>query len=137
VGEIPLYFYIPMFPWKDFLMGWIRKIQKHKEESDGSGNFKKTRRKEWRKEKEEIFYIHGGSHTRVCSPSIENTRRLPPLCDPPSGEPTGMGTSPTTKHKAIYTKMLYVYVKMFQSPIDMSVFLNLTFFLFSDYFMFP
>jgi hypothetical protein len=32
---------------------------------------KKTRRKEWRKEKEEIFYIHGGSHTRVCSPSID------------------------------------------------------------------
>jgi hypothetical protein len=92
----------PMFPWKDFLMGWIRKIQKHKKERDRSGNFRKTRRKEWRKEKEEIFYIHGGSHTRVCSPSIENTLRLPPSCNPPSGEPTGMGTSPTTKHKAIY-----------------------------------
>jgi hypothetical protein len=55
VGEIPLYFYVPAFPRKDFLMGWIRKIQKHKEERDRSGKFKKTRRKEWRKEKEEIF----------------------------------------------------------------------------------
>jgi hypothetical protein len=123
VGEIPLYFYIPMFPLKDFLMGWIRKIQKHKEERrNRSGNFKKTRTKERRKEKRRDFYIHGGSHTHVCSPSIENTLRLPPWCDPPSGEPTGMGTSPTTQHKAIYTKMLYVYVKMFQSPIDVFVF---------------
>jgi hypothetical protein len=69
VGEFPLYFYIPMFPWKDFLMGWIRKIQKYK---GGKGQIrkfqkKKTRRKEWRKEKEEFFYIHGGSHTRVFS----------------------------------------------------------------------
>jgi hypothetical protein len=39
-------------------MGWIRKIQKHKEERDGTGikKKKKTRRKEWRKEKEEIFF---------------------------------------------------------------------------------
>jgi hypothetical protein len=43
-----------MFPWKDFLMGWIRKLQKHKER-DRSGKKFKTRRKEWRKEKEEIF----------------------------------------------------------------------------------
>jgi hypothetical protein len=34
--------------------GEIRKIPK-----------KKTRRKEWRKEKEENFYIRGGSHTGV------------------------------------------------------------------------
>jgi len=43
----------------------IKKIQKHKEERDRLGKFKKTRRKEWRKEKEEIFYVHGGSHTCV------------------------------------------------------------------------
>jgi hypothetical protein len=30
------------------------------------------------------------------SPSVRNTLRLVLLCDPPSGEPTGMGTSPTT-----------------------------------------
>jgi hypothetical protein len=43
VGEIPLYFYVPIFPWKDFLMGHknsktqggkgqIRKIQINKKE---------------------------------------------------------------------------------------------------------
>ncbi len=56
VGESLLYFYIPMFPWKDVLMGRIRKIQKHEEKGDRSWKFKKTRRKEWRKEKEEIFF---------------------------------------------------------------------------------
>ncbi len=65
MGEIPLYFYVPMFPWKDFLMGWIKKIQKHKEERDKLGKFKKTRRKEWREKRD--FYIRGGSHTRVFS----------------------------------------------------------------------
>ncbi len=83
---------------------------------------KKPRRKELEERKRRDFYIHGGSHSHVCSQPIENTLRLPPLCDRPSGEPTGMGTSPTTKHKAIYTKMIHVYVKMFQSPIDVSVF---------------
>jgi hypothetical protein len=83
-----------MFPWKDFLLGWIRKIQKHKEERDRSGKFKKTRRKEWRKEKEEIFmYVE----VLMCFPSVGNTLGVPPSCDPPSGEPTHMGTSPTTK----------------------------------------
>jgi hypothetical protein len=65
---LPLYFYIPMFPWKDFLMGWIRKIQKHKEErtdqknsktQGGKGQIRKFQKnqegKNWRKEKEEIF----------------------------------------------------------------------------------
>jgi hypothetical protein len=32
VGEILLYLYVPMFPWKDFLMGQIRKIQIHNKE---------------------------------------------------------------------------------------------------------
>jgi len=51
-GDPPIFlgFYVPM---ERFLMGWIRKLQKHKE-SDRSGNFLKTRGKEWRKEKEEI-----------------------------------------------------------------------------------
>jgi hypothetical protein len=44
-GEIALYFYVPMFLWNNFLMGRIRKIQKHKEEGDKSGKSKKTRRK--------------------------------------------------------------------------------------------
>ncbi len=58
--------YVPMLPWKDFLMGQIRKIQK-REERGRSGEFKKTRRKEWRKEKEEIFYVCEGSHICVFS----------------------------------------------------------------------
>jgi hypothetical protein len=36
-------------------MGWIRKIQKHNEKRDRPGKFEKTRRKEWRKEKQEIY----------------------------------------------------------------------------------
>jgi hypothetical protein len=66
-----------MFPWKDFLMGWITKIEKHKEEMDKSEKFKKTRRKEWRKEKEEIVkYVE--IPILVCSPLVRNALRLPP-----------------------------------------------------------
>jgi hypothetical protein len=36
--------YISMFPWKDFLMGRMEKIQKHKEERDRSGNFFKNKK---------------------------------------------------------------------------------------------
>jgi hypothetical protein len=82
VREILLYFYVPMFPWKDFLMGRIRKIQKHKEERHRSGKFKKTRRKEWRKEKEDIFrYME--VPTLMCSRSVGNTLGLPPSYDLP------------------------------------------------------
>jgi hypothetical protein len=86
-----------MFPRKEFLMGSIRKLQKHKE-SDRSGNFLKTRRKEWRKEKEEIFFekTYVEVPILVCFPSVRNTFKLSPLCDPPSGKPTHMGTSLTT-----------------------------------------
>jgi hypothetical protein len=66
-----------MFPWKDFLMGWITKIEKQKEEMDKSEKFKKTRRKEWRKEKEEIVkYVE--IPILVCSPLVRNALRLPP-----------------------------------------------------------
>jgi hypothetical protein len=82
VGEIPLYFYVPVFPWKDFSMGWIRKIKKNKNE-----------RMEERKGRD--FY-NLEVPILVCSPSIGNALWLPPSCDPPSGEPTHMGTSPTT-----------------------------------------
>ncbi len=34
-----------MFPWKDFLMGWTRKIQKH-EARDRSGKKKKKKKKQ-------------------------------------------------------------------------------------------
>ncbi len=62
-GEFPLCSHVPMERFFDGTdqenlktqgeKGQIRKIQKQ------------TRRKEWRKEKEENFYIHGGSHTGV------------------------------------------------------------------------
>jgi hypothetical protein len=52
-------------------MGWIRKIQKH-EGRDRSGKSKKTRRKEWRKEKEEIF-MYMEVPILVCFSSVRNT----------------------------------------------------------------
>jgi hypothetical protein len=64
--------YIFMFPWKDFLTGQIRKIQKHKEERDRSGKFNKTRRKEWRKEREEIF-AYLDVPILMCSPLVGDT----------------------------------------------------------------
>jgi len=45
--------------------------------------------------KRKYFYIRGGSHTHVFCMGREH-QGLPPLCNPPSGEPTDMGTSPTT-----------------------------------------
>jgi hypothetical protein len=59
-GEISLYFYVPMVvvPWKDFWTGGIKKIPRHKEERDRSGRLEKTRRKEWKKEKEEMCSLH-------------------------------------------------------------------------------
>jgi hypothetical protein len=38
VVEIPLYLYVPMFPWKDFLIGWITKISKTQ---GGNGQIRK------------------------------------------------------------------------------------------------
>jgi hypothetical protein len=84
-------------------MGRIKKIQKHKKERDKLGRFKKTRRKEWRKKRRD-FYVRGGSHTHVFSPSVENALEIPPLCDPPSRKPTCMGTSP---YNIIFTIHMY------------------------------
>jgi hypothetical protein len=56
--------YISPFPWKDFLMGRIRKIEKHKEEWGRSGKFKMERMEE---RKRRDFYIRGGSHIWVFS----------------------------------------------------------------------
>ncbi len=106
--EIPLYFYVPIFPWKRFfdgtdqensktlLMGQIRKIQKHKEERDRSGKFEKTRRKERRKEKEEIV-AYMEVPILMCSPSVE---KHPHATLPPSGECTHVGTSTITTFNA-------------------------------------
>jgi hypothetical protein len=90
-GAILLYFYVPMFPWKDFLMGQIRKILKHQ---GGKGQIskiqKKTRRKEWREKKRRdfifyffyFFYVGGGSHTHVFSISQESPQATTALMRP-------------------------------------------------------
>jgi len=57
-------------------MGQMRKIQKHKEERVISGKFKKTRRKEWRKEKE-IFFTYV-EVPLLCSPLVGDALRLLP-----------------------------------------------------------
>jgi len=54
--------------------GQVRKIQKRK------------RKKEWRKEKEEIFTYAEGP-IQVGSPLVGNALGLPCSCNPPSGEP--------------------------------------------------
>jgi hypothetical protein len=76
-----------MIPWKDVLMWWIRKVQKHKKE-----------RMEERKRRD--FYT-----LLMCSSLFRNGLRLQPLCNPPSGEPTCMGTSPTKNNN--YSNGLY------------------------------
>jgi hypothetical protein len=71
LGEILQYFYVP-----------IERI------FDGTDqeNSKKTRRKEWRKEKEENF-TNVEVRILLCSPLVGNALRLLPYCNPPSGEP--------------------------------------------------
>ncbi len=90
--EIPLYFYFPMeriFDGTDQensktqgREAQIRKIQKNNME-----------RMEERKRRD--FYIRGGSPTHVFCISRQH-QGLRPSCNPPSGEPTHMRTSPTT-----------------------------------------
>jgi hypothetical protein len=63
-----------MFPWKDFLMARIRKIQKNKKQ-----------RMEQRKRRD--FYMRGGSHTRVFSISQERPYATLPQENPLVREP--------------------------------------------------
>jgi len=97
-GAILLYFYVPMFPWKDFLMGQIRKIQKHKEERDRSAKILKQEGKNGGKKRRD-FDAGTFPYSCVLHQSGKPERKalgLPPSCNPPSGEPIRMGTSPTT-----------------------------------------
>jgi hypothetical protein len=88
-----------MFPCShEKIFWWDRsgKFKKHKEIF-----LKKTRRKEWRKEKEEIsMYVE--VPILVCSPWVGNTLGLPPSCNPPSGEPTSMGTTKPKNNRSIH-----------------------------------
>ncbi len=93
--EIPLYFLCSHVPMERFFDGTDQENSKTQGGKDRSGKFKKTRRKEWRKEKVEIVtYVE--VPILVCSPSVGNTLGLPCSCETPSGEPTCMGTQPTT-----------------------------------------
>ncbi len=80
--------YVSTFPWKDFLMGWIRKIQKIKKE-----RMEERKRRVISSSFFNFFYECGGSHTGVFS---QEHPRATALVQPSSGEPTHMGTSPTT-----------------------------------------
>jgi hypothetical protein len=46
--------------------------------------------------KKKRFFTHMEVPILMCSPLVGNTLGLPPSCNPPSGEPTQIGTSPTT-----------------------------------------
>jgi hypothetical protein len=83
-----------MTPWKYFLMGWMRKIQKHKEERDRSRKFIKIKRKQWKGKKR---FLCTWRFPYLC---VFHWSKMPssylPSCDLPSSKPTCMGTSPTT-----------------------------------------
>ncbi len=80
---------------------------------DGSGKFKNTRRKGTdhessknqegknggKKKKRFLLYVEVPILI-MCSSSFRNALRVPPLCNPPSGEPTCMGTSPTKNNNS-------------------------------------
>jgi hypothetical protein len=89
VGEIPLYFYVPMKRFFD------ETDQDDSKTQGGKGQIRKIQKKgkEWRKEKEEIF-TDVEVPILVCSPSARNALVLPPSCNLPLGELTRMGTSP-------------------------------------------
>ncbi len=74
--------------------------QENSKTKGGKGQIKRIQKKqegkEWRKEKEEIF-MYVEVPILMCFPLVRNALGLPASCDPPSGEPTHMGTSPTTK----------------------------------------
>jgi len=60
-----------MFPWKDFLIGRIRKIQKHKEERDRSAKFKEQEGKNGGKKKKRFSRRCVQVPILMCSPSVE------------------------------------------------------------------
>jgi hypothetical protein len=57
-GEITLYFYVPMFPWKDFFDGkdW-ENTKKHKEERDRYRKIQKNK-KERMEERKRRDFLH-------------------------------------------------------------------------------
>jgi hypothetical protein len=73
-----------MFPWKDFLMRWIRKIQRHKGKGCIRKNFKNKKEKNGGKKKKRFFFTNVEVPILACSPLGRNALKLSTLCNPPS-----------------------------------------------------
>jgi hypothetical protein len=78
------YFYVPMFPWKDFWWDGSRKLKDTRRKGTKIRKFRKTRPKEWRKEKEEIFFSSTWRFPYSCDlHSVGNSVEVPILvCSP-------------------------------------------------------
>jgi hypothetical protein len=48
--------HVPMFLWKDFMTGQIKKIRKHKEERNRSGKLKKNKKERMEERKRRDFF---------------------------------------------------------------------------------
>jgi hypothetical protein len=92
VGEILLYFYVPMERFFDGMDEENSKTQGGKRQMKKIHKNKKERMEG--KKKLKITYVE--VPILMCFPLVENTFGLLPSCDLPSREPTCMGTSPTT-----------------------------------------
>jgi hypothetical protein len=88
----PLYFYFPM---ERFFDGTDQENSKPQGRKAQIRKMKKNKMERMEERKRRDFYIHGGSHTHLFCIGWQH-QRLPPLCNRPSGEPTHMGTSPTS-----------------------------------------
>jgi hypothetical protein len=81
VGEIPLYVYVLI---ERFFDGTDKENSKTRGKGNNGGKKKKR------------FFTYGEDPILVYSLSVRNALGPALLCDPPSGGPTHMGTSPTT-----------------------------------------
>jgi hypothetical protein len=92
--------YISTFPCSHGKsLGWNREIQNTRRKQTDEENSKEQEAKNGGKKKKRFLILlnsYVDFRIREGSPSVGNTLGLPPSCDPPSGEPTHMGTSPTT-----------------------------------------
>ncbi len=91
MGEIPLYFYVPLKRFFDGTDQDNSKTQGGKGHQENSK--KKKKKKEWRKEKEEIF-TDVEVPILVCSPLARNALMLPPSCNLPLEETHSYGNLP-------------------------------------------
>jgi hypothetical protein len=102
-GGDPAIFLCSHVPMKRFFW-WdrSRKFKNTRPKGTEQENSKKQEGKNGRKKKKRFYFYFFKTFVEVpilvCSPSVGNALRLLPSCNPPSGEPTHTGTSPTTCH---------------------------------------